>query len=182
MCNGREGWASNPVTGKPSPRAARCLLETGLVSARPANVPEMVAGVGVSLCAYPVTVFPEIANLSPIAVTASVDSLCGEALTASPVVRIGGCGQKLARMSVWLRAPGCATPTLSTASARTVPVAGVRLRADFAVARRGVTTSSACFLAHRHNAAPWCALYRKSAAFGAFPAHGRNENRCSMFP
>jgi hypothetical protein len=63
----------------------------------PAVVAKMAADVKASLCAYPVTVFPEIAHLSPDAVTASVDSLCGEALTGSPAVGIGGCGQNLLR-------------------------------------------------------------------------------------
>jgi len=143
MCGGRERGTSNPVTGKPSPRVARCPLETGPVSARPAVVPEMAAGVKASLHAYPVTGFPKIVHLSPFSVTASVDSLCGEALTASLAVGRGGCGQKLARMSAWLRAPGCATPTLSTVSARPFTRSRVRLHADVTVAHRGVTASSA---------------------------------------
>jgi len=107
--------------GKPSPWAIWCPLRTRRVSACPGDVPERVTGVRASLRTHPATVFPEIARLSPFSVTASVDSLCGEALIASPAVGIGGCGQKLLRVSVRFPGPGCATPTFSTASTRTVP-------------------------------------------------------------
>jgi conjugal transfer pilus assembly protein TraI len=76
----------------------------------------MAAGVKASLCAYPVTVCPEIAHLSPVAVTASVDSPCEEALTASRAVGSGGCGHKFPRVSVTFPGRGCTTPTFSAAS------------------------------------------------------------------
>jgi hypothetical protein len=136
--------------GKPSPPAIWCPLRTRCVSARPGDVPKRIASVRASLREYPVTVFPEIAHLSPFSVTASVDSLCGEALTASPAVGSGGCGQKLLTVSARFSGPGCATPTFLQHRRGPFLCSRTRRRADFAAARRGVRTSQACFLAYRH--------------------------------
>lgn len=197
MCDGREGRARNRVSAssnmyswRPWSEPRQAISPGDLVPPQnsvplgpsPAVVAKMAADVKASLCAYPVTVFPEIAHLSPDAVTASVDSLCGEALTGSPAVSIGGCGQNLLRETARFPGLGCATPTFLRHRRGPFPRSRTRRRADFAAARRGITSSQACFLAHRHDAAHWCALYRKSAGFDAFPAHGRNENRCSMSP
>ena len=121
-----------------------------------------------------------IAHLSPVSVTASVDNLCGEGLSASAAVGSGGCGQKLARASAMSCGLGYATPALSTALTRVIPSLpdapprGVRGDSSGRSDKVGV------LVARRRGGNRRCGVCRKSAVLGTFPPHGRAANRCSM--